>query len=639
MRATDATRGEPDARSRRGRPCDPAAAAGTSRVTALARDGARDLRTTCTREEFRRIAGALHAELFAAHQDSDVYVALLKCLLAKIHDERQTAPRAPYRFQVFRLGHGEETAEAVFARIDDLYADAHAAYVDPRREDSLDERTLGPEQVKSVVRALESMSLTAGAALHGDVMGAFFEEILRIGFKQDKGMYFTHANLVWFMLEALDLQGLCSQTWRRAARAEDRLPHVIDPACGSGAFLVRAMRLMTGVVDSCRRELVEEPASGVARAAPASGEAPCGQVSSFLHGCDPNFAMALTTMINVLLHGGDGAHVSRWDALGSLTEAPHPMLRPRPASARSQRGRGHAPAVSEQFDVVVSNPPFGVTLTAGTRRTVDQDFRLGASTPPEGLFIERYAQLLRPGGRLGVVVPESLLNGNGFQPVRLVLYRCFFLRAIVSLPRGLFVDTPILTSLLFAQKKTAEEIAAWDAGLDAAQRRIDAACAEARRALRRAGRCSTGTARDVAEAFLTAMDGLVDRQGALRHVKRGRMPFDVSRRVEDAGSAIEYYSALMGSSAFKAFCTRAVFAVVARARDYEFPVYAVDEVGFKLSRRGERVRPNQLMRLVDTVTAAEVPNLHLHDGGTEITVEAAEPPRVIDHLRREVRWT
>lgn len=67
-------------------------------------------------------------------------------------------------------------------------------------------------------------------------------------------------------------------------------------------------------------------------------------------------------------------------------------------------------------------------------------------------------------------------------------------------------------------------------------------------------------------------------------------------------------------------------------------MYAVDEVGFKLSKRGERIRPNQLCRFVDPETDEETPNVQLHDGEVVFGINKADPQRVIDFIRRDVKW-
>jgi type I restriction enzyme M protein len=82
----------------------------------------------------------------------------------------------------------------------------------------------------------------------------------------------------------------------------------------------------------------------------------------------------------------------------------------------------------------------------------------------ENLFIERWYQLLKEGGKLGVVLPDSVFDTNENLYIRLFLYRFFFIKAVVSLPQIAFQPyTPTKTSLLFATKKSTAEVEAWDA--------------------------------------------------------------------------------------------------------------------------------------------------------------------------------
>jgi len=76
-----------------------------------------------------------------------------------------------------------ESAARVFERVNALYARAYKHYIEPGGSDEIDPRCFSAERVKSVVQRLEGMALTKGAALNADIIGAFFEEILRSGFK------------------------------------------------------------------------------------------------------------------------------------------------------------------------------------------------------------------------------------------------------------------------------------------------------------------------------------------------------------------------------------------------------------------------------------------------------------------------
>ena len=119
--------------------------------------------------------------------------------------------------------------------------------------------------------------------------------------------------------------------------------------------------------------------------------------------------------------------------------------------------------VNGKFDVVISNPPFSVDLDKQTQREIKKVFLFGDKKNSENLFIERYYQLLKEGGRLGVVLPESVFDTTENKYIRLFLFKYFNIRAVVSLPQITFEPfTSTKTSLLFAQKKTKKQVEKWN---------------------------------------------------------------------------------------------------------------------------------------------------------------------------------
>jgi type I restriction enzyme M protein len=108
------------------------------------------------------------------------------------------------------------------------------------------------------------------------------------------------------------------------------------------------------------------------------------------------------------------------------------------------------------FDVVFANPPFGVKIVSAdqdtlnnfqfARRWVQNDpserweatSEIRNQVPPQVLFIERCLSLLRSGGRLGIVVPESLLSGRGYRFVNQFLVEHTNIKAVVGMPEELF---------------------------------------------------------------------------------------------------------------------------------------------------------------------------------------------------------
>jgi len=119
--------------------------------------------------------------------------------------------------------------------------------------------------------------------------------------------------------------------------------------------------------------------------------------------------------------------------------------------------------VNAKFDVAISNPPFSVDLDTQTQREIKNIFVFGDKKNSENLFIERYYQLLKEGGRLGVVLPESIFDTTENKYIRLFLFKYFNVKAIVSLPKVTFEPyTSTKTSLLFAQKKTKKQVEQWN---------------------------------------------------------------------------------------------------------------------------------------------------------------------------------
>ena len=612
--------------------------------TPLSNQGENPLNLNGTLAEFRSIALTFHSEFFGEHPDNTIYVNLVKCLLAKIYDERTTEKGKEYGFQVFQAAGQPETAQEVFERINNLYKQAYRRYVasDDSEEDEINTREFAQERVKTVVQGLQRLSITMGAARNGDVIGAFFEEILRAGFKQDRGMYFTHDNLVRFMVEAVGLKHLTYKIWKSASHPENRLPYIIDPACGSGTFLLHSMQIVTDTVRNSKRTFAADPEAEEFFTINFSADRPNRWAERFIYGFDPKFVMAITAKVNMVLHGDGSAHILKEDAFSSFASYPGDQvrLRPRNETQRSVPVARYSPDMCETFDLLVSNPPFGVSLAQETRSAIGSTFTLPESTPSEGLFLERCFQLLKPGGRLAIVVPESLLNGRELMQVRLFLYRMFTVKSIVSMPRNLFIDTPTKTSILMAQKKMQSEIDEWDTRWQTANQWIDECVANARRVLQKKYH-KNHTAQEVARAFAKAIGQILPGNSWV--IKGGSNPrllrLSVDWTNKTSKEAANYYSDILRTSDFRRIRDQYALRKVASSISYEFPVYEVDEVGYKLSKRGERQRPNHLLRMRGKTTNKVISNLHLADEECTIVIDVDNPQTVLDEIMATISWS
>lgn len=602
------------------------------------RGGEPDLRVNSSQADFRAIATTLHNEFFGEHPDNVIFSNILKCILAKIYDERQSKRGDEYSFQIFYKNGKEESSEDIFKRINKIYETAYTRYIEPtaRKPDEINVKEFSPDKVKFIVKLMQSMSITQGAALHGDIIGAFFEEILRIGFKQDKGMYFTHSNLVWFILEAIDLEGLAIKTWENSTHPENRLPYVIDPACGSGTFLLRTMEIITKAIKSREQELVTDQESIQFYNARLSDSMPNYWAENFIYGIDPKFIMAITAKINMVLHGDGSAHIFKYDSLKAFSSYRDNKLKPISDPYRSVSNSKYKHEMVESFDVVVSNPPFGIKLSADTKNSLPLNFETSDTSSSECIFLERWFQLLKPYGRLGVVIPESLLNTADNVETRLFLYRMFWIRTIVSLPRNLFIDTPTLVSLLFAQKKSKEEIEAWDKEWDIVTSEINQKILEIKQYLGK--KTHSNDVKLIQKEFITRLSPIIQEDSLI--TKKGYSPVSVllPAEISTVKEACEYYRNLIKLAGFKLLLRNQIFSQVVEKMDYDYPVYTVDEVGYKLSKRKEKIRPNQLCKLIGVNSKTEIQNLHLCNEQAMVQIEINNPERVVDYIRRDVKW-
>ena len=131
----------------------------------------------------------------------------------------------------------------------------------------------------------------------------------------------------------------------------------------------------------------------------------------------------------------------------------------------------HNITLANQFDIVLTNPPFG-TQGKITNNELLSDYQLGykwfknnnrytishnilRGQTPEILFIERCIQLLRPGGKLGIVLPNGHLENSSLEYLRAYIKTGMEILGVILLPQDTFIPygTGVKTSLLFLQKK------------------------------------------------------------------------------------------------------------------------------------------------------------------------------------------
>ena len=329
------------------------------------RGGSRDLNHDVRQPELDRLRQRLHDRLWGgSNDDNAIYGWLVQVFLTKIHDEKVTNDGKAYACQVMHTGSRPETPTSTVARVNERWTEAYQKYIlstGPKPE-PLNNGLFNAADLTWVIEMLQGISLTSAGQTKGDLLGGFFESITREGFKQSKGLFFTHYNLAAFMVEVIDVAGMARQFIGDSSRhINDRLPYIMDPSAGSGTFLLAAMRSVTNRLEQDRASLATnaDVRDVLARWLPEN--ATNTWAAEFLYGIEKREDLATSTKVNMVLHQDGHTHVYKDDALDPLNDI---ASRHHEEKFRTHKDRdsGYAKPVAETMDAIITNPPFSLTL-------------------------------------------------------------------------------------------------------------------------------------------------------------------------------------------------------------------------------------------------------------------------------------
>ncbi|SDG32465.1 type I restriction enzyme M protein [Thermoanaerobacter thermohydrosulfuricus] len=437
--------------------------------------GLKPLRKDYTLADFERLRVDLHNKLWAGGEadDNDIFYHLIKIMLVKIYDELFTPKGKSYDFQIFYKNGEPETPGELAKRLEEKYKIALKDLLnydeEKIKEIPLIERDkFTYEKLFYAVEKLQEISLLENIhSKEEDVLGFFFESILQNEFKQSKGQYFTHKNIVKFLIYALELDKLAIE---KLNQTYPHFPYIIDPSAGSGTFLIEAMKIITKEVLKNKGELnITRPLEDKIK----DLEDPNRKhrwAEDYIYGIEPNGRLGLATKLNMILHGDGNMNIFIEDGLMPFKTEDKPFYTRKWKGkdvgllAESEETDIYPKPINGRFDVVISNPPFSMKIDAmRSSKHIKDTFVFYDKKNSENLFIERWFQLLAPKGRLGVVLPESVFDTKENLYIRNFLYKYFKIKAIISLPKEAFEPyTSTKVSLLIAERKTDEEIKVWE---------------------------------------------------------------------------------------------------------------------------------------------------------------------------------
>jgi len=367
-------------------------------------------------------------------RDEALAQEIINLLFCKIYDELNTGQD---ELVSFRCGVNEEP-EKVKQRIVDLFENKVKKVYDDvfNKNDSLN---LDPNSVAYVVGELQNYCVSEAER---DVIGDAFEVFIGPALKGGEGQFFTPRNVIKATVEILD------------PKPDE---YIIDPACGSGGFLIVAVEWVWQKIKATakRRKLsdawIEKESKRVA--------------TKFFRGIDKDSFLAKVTKAYMAIVGDGRGGVFCENSIVPTNE---------------WQAATQGKVLLDSFNIILTNPPFGAKIPIKGEhilRQYDLGFKwkkqylankidwewsrttkIAKKVPPQILFIERCLQLLRPGGRMAVVLPDGILGGDKIGYVAAFIKSKARILALLDCPIETFA--PMVTTkthVVFLEKKASNE--------------------------------------------------------------------------------------------------------------------------------------------------------------------------------------
>ena len=342
-------------------------------------------------------------------RDEQLAQEIINILFCKIYDEINTAPAD---LVTFRTGIYEPPGD-VRSRIEGIFTRVKSEYEDVF--DTSDAIKLDADSIVYVVGELQTYCVTEADR---DAIGEAFEVFIGPALRGSEGQFFTPRNVVNMMVTMLGPQP--GET-------------IIDPACGSGGFLISSLYYVWSQIDQ------EGAAKGWS--AVQIDRRKREIATRCFRGVDKDSFLAKVTKAYMAIVG---------DGRGGVF-CENSLLNPAKWSSAAQDA-----VTLGTFDILVTNPPFGKKIRIEGEDILSQyslarkwkmdkaagsfviGNQLNQHRPPQILFIERCIQMLKPGGRMGIVLPESTFGMPTHRYVVQYLMQHVRIRGIVAMPEPLF---------------------------------------------------------------------------------------------------------------------------------------------------------------------------------------------------------
>jgi len=378
---------------------------------------------------FKAIRNYLAANTVGATRDEVLAQQLINLVFCKIYDEKFTKPEDMVSF---RCGVNEKKKE-IAERIQKIFLNVKKVYKDVIDAD--DKITLDNESIAYVVGELQNYCLMDAER---DVVADAFEVFIDHALKGGQGQFFTPRNVIKMIIELVNPQNT---------------DLIIDPACGSGGFLVESLRYIWKTLDEQALEygwddlVLQTEKTDVA--------------FNCIRGIDKDYFLAKVCKAYMAIIGDGKSGIFCEDSL----EKPEKW-----SDLARQR------IDLNKFDIVLTNPPFGKNITVkGLEKLKQYDLaykykkdkktnqyikgKIKDQEAPQILFIERCLQFLNEKGKMAIVLPDGCFGNESLSYLRAWLLEHVKIIGVIDLPLETFLpNTGTKTSVLLCKKAPIEEI-------------------------------------------------------------------------------------------------------------------------------------------------------------------------------------
>jgi type I restriction enzyme M protein len=359
--------------------------------------------------------------------EEEIFSDFSKLLFLKLLEEKEDREELdfslPYTYRFYELGQRRQEAD----QVKDAILSMMQQVVRLREYGTVMTPNLRMQRPATYLTVVAELAKASFSDSELDVRGSAFEYFVKTSLKGKKlGQFFTPRPLVRLMLSLLPLEQLIADILDPQCTVK-----VIDPACGSGGFLLAAMHQLLQKIHTERSQggYSQERADFLKK-----------RIQKHIFwGAEANQSIASTAKMNMIIAGDGFANIKHGD---SLTEDID-FLR-----------MGEAP----QANFVVSNPPFGMS-EARSLPTEDLGRYDVTITKTQALFLQKMVRISKPRAKICTVIDEGMLNTGAMARMRRHLLEKCHIDAVIDLPEVTFKPNKINVrcSVLLLTKKTTDD--------------------------------------------------------------------------------------------------------------------------------------------------------------------------------------